>query len=138
MLANLYSYHKQLFECIQYDEFFSNDAEVCQSIGQLQQLNDFSFIDEFYGTGSDEDNTIESPEDVDVPDFQTVPTKTIAPGEAGKAPEIPVVEEAETAEPDNSKWSNLMWLSTQWVCTHALLILLICSWFPKSPGAKWG
>lgn len=94
-----------------YDEYFSNDAQVCESIGQLQQMNDLSFIDEFYGTGSDKEDTMEVPDDVAEPEYVLPETKTNAPGKKGSPPELPDVEEAATAEPDTTGSQNPLVLS---------------------------
>lgn len=36
-----------------FDELFVNDGQICEDISQFRYTNDFDFMDEFFGQGSD-------------------------------------------------------------------------------------
>ena len=89
----------------QFDEYFSNDAQVCEDLEQLQHMRDFSFLDEFYGVGGDAEED-EEIEEVDAVEVEEKKTETIAPGQAGEQPNPPTVEIMKLTPADHSEYSS--------------------------------
>ena len=62
-----------------FDEFFIHDESICENIEQLKYSKDFTFLNEFFGQGSDSGAQAEQMEEVEPPEALDETAATVEP-----------------------------------------------------------